>query len=128
MREQLQKLAASSDPAIKQSLEAPEKELATLLTGSRNAAGAETEPGLDDLAGEAGALYAEVGGADAAPTAAQTKAIDHTGEEAQEALQHWDKFKEKTLPALNGKLRAANLPEIDLRQKPLDMPDSGDED
>jgi photosystem II stability/assembly factor-like uncharacterized protein len=128
LSEQLQKLDASAPPDLKVTVASLQKELATVLDGARNATGAETEPGLDDLAGEAGGLYSEVGGADAAPTAAQWKAINHTGEEAEEALHRWQRFKDKTVPVLNAKLRAANLPQIDLKQKPLNMPEGGDED
>jgi photosystem II stability/assembly factor-like uncharacterized protein len=128
LREQLQKVNVESQPELKGTVESLQKELAKLLSGTRSPAGVETEPGLDDLAGEAGGLYAEIGGADAAPTIAQEKAIHHTSEEAEDALRRWDRFKEKTMPVLNGKLRAAGLPVIDLREKPLDMPDSGDED
>ena len=90
-REQVQKLNTAAQPDLKPAVESLEKELATLLSGSRSATGVETEPGLDDLAGEAGGLYGEIGGADAAPTTAQWKAINHTGEEAEEALRKWNR-------------------------------------
>jgi len=128
IREQLQKLDAASKPELKDALASFEKELGALLSGTRTASGTEETPGLDGLAGEAGGLYGEVGGADAAPTAALNKAIDHTGEESVEVLRAWGQFKGKSLPAMNDKLRAAGLPAISLQEKPLDMPDSGDED
>ena len=128
IREQLQKIDAGSKPELKDALASFEKELGGLLSGSRTPAGVEERPGLDGLAGEAGGLYGEVGGADAAPTAALNKAVEHTGEEAAEVLRGWDQFKSKSLTAMNSKLRAAGLPAINLQEKPLDMPDSGDED
>ena len=124
----MQKLDAASKPELKDALASFEKELGALLSGTRTASGTEETPGLDGLAGEAGGLYGEVGGADAAPTAALNKAIDHTGEESVEVLRAWGQFKGKSLPAMNDKLRAAGLPAISLQEKPLDMPDSGDED
>ena len=127
-REQLGMLMKSAEPAIKEEIENLDKELAEVLTGRVKAGGGESEPGLDDVAGESAALYEQVGMADAAPTTAQLKAIEHASEEVSEALKHWDKSRSSSMPALNRQLEGAHLPAINLEQKPQSMPDSGDED
>jgi len=127
-REQLDTLTKTAPPAIKDAIEAFDKELATVLSGRAKPTGGEAQPGLDDVAGESAGLYEQVGMADAAPTAAQIKAADHAGEEATEADDHWQKVKTTSLPALNRQLEAAHLPIINLEQKPASMPDTGDED
>jgi hypothetical protein len=127
-REQLETLSKSAQPPIKEAIETLDKELAAVLSGRAGSAGGEAMPGLDDVAGESAALYEQVGMADAAPTAAQLKAADHTGEELAKALERWDKSKASSIPALNRQLERAHLPTINLEQKPQSMPDSGDED
>jgi len=127
-REQLDTLTKTAPPAIKDAIEAFDKELATVLSGRAKPTGGEAQPGLDDVAGESAGLYEQVGMADAAPTAAQIKAADHAGEEATEADDHWQKVKTTSLPALKRQLEAAHLPIINLEQKPASMPDTGDED
>jgi photosystem II stability/assembly factor-like uncharacterized protein len=127
-REQLGALSKSAQPQTKEAIEALDKELAGVLSGRETAAGAEAEPGLDDVAGESAALYEQVGMADAAPTAAQLKAADRTSEEVSEALARWEKSKASSIPALNRQLEGAHLPILNLEQKPQSMPDSGDED
>jgi hypothetical protein len=118
---------------MKKAIESLDKELEALLSGkehsaSEHSANAQGEPGLDDLTGEAGSLYAGVGQADAAPTTAQRQAADHTGEELSEVLSHWTRLKGSSIPEMNRKLRSAHLPELNVEQKPTNMPESGDED
>jgi len=127
-REQLDALLKTSQPPLKDSIEALDKELGAALRGQPNATGGEAAPGLDDVAGESAALYEQVGSADAAPTAAQLKAMEHASEEVKEALKGWEKSKAVSIPALNRKLEQAHLPIINLEQKPQSMPDAGDED
>jgi hypothetical protein len=62
--------------------------------------------------GEVNGLYSAIDRADAAPTAAQLKAIAHVGEELPGALKRWEQIKSADLPALNRQLRDANLPEV----------------
>jgi hypothetical protein len=66
--------------------------------------------------------------ADAAPTAAQAKAAAHASEETAEALKHWERVRDESIPALNRQLEGAHLPILNLEQKPENMPESGDED
>ena len=92
-------------------------------------AGAGKEPaGLDEVSDEAGELYGQVEGADAAPTAAWLKAAAHAEDEGGEALKSWEAFKKADLPRLNEALTKAGAPAIDLKREPKEMPDHGDED
>jgi len=126
--EQLDALAKSAQGAVKDAVDAAGKELAEVLSGHDKHTGGEAEPGLDDVAGESAELYAQVGMADAAPTAAQSKAAAHAGEETAEVLKRWERVKHESIPALNRKLEGAHLPALNLEQKPQNMPESGDED
>jgi hypothetical protein len=65
---------------------------------------------------------------DAAPTSAQRKAAAHAGEETEEALRSWNKWKQGSLPTLNSQLAAAHLARLNLEQRPETMPEGGDED
>ena len=127
-REQLDALATSAHPPLTDAIDALDKELGAVLSGRRDAVGSEATPGLDDVAGESAALYAQVGSADAAPTAPQIKAMEHLREELKEALDNWEKTRTDSLTALNQKLKQLNLPIINLERKPESVPDSGDED
>jgi hypothetical protein len=128
LREQIAKLLASqaSMPApLKQSLQAMDKELAGLLAGGQ---GDQKEGGLDDVAGKAGALYLQVGQADATPTLAQQQAADHTEEELAGSFRYWEAVKATSIPDIDRQLREAHLPELSLQKKPETMPEGGDED
>jgi hypothetical protein len=127
-REQIEKLTKNASADTKESLESQGKALDALLKGKEKSSGGEAEPGLDDVAGEAAGLYAQVGQADAAPTAAQREGAEHVSAESKGVLGRWEKIKSTSLPALNHKLTAAGLPAIDLERQPEDMPEGGDED
>jgi hypothetical protein len=134
-REQLEEFSKSAQPNLKQPIENLDKELGALLRGKEQSASAKEQsaaadeaPGLDDLTGEAGSLYSQIGQADAPPTAAQRQAADHTSEELSEVLSHWQRLKGSSIPEVNRQLRNAHLRELDLEQKPKTMPESGDED
>ena len=127
VKEQFEKLSKGASRDLKETLERRDKELSMLLTGKENAAGREEQPGLDDLSGEIAGLYTQVGQADAAPTAAQQKASAHAGEELKGVLSKWESLK-SAIASLNVKLKAAGQPVIDFKQKPQNMPESGDED
>ena len=128
IREQIEKVSKSASPLLKEALDRHDKELEALLEGKRTEDGAEAEPGIDGVAGEAASLYAQVGMADASPTSAQQQASDHAREEQAEVLEQWQRWKSSTMPALNHQLTAAHLPVIHPQQRPENMPDSGDED
>jgi photosystem II stability/assembly factor-like uncharacterized protein len=98
-----------------------------ILSGAGSGA-ARSQPGIDDVTSEAGALYNQLQQADDAPTAAQLAAAAQVESEGKEVLPAWDDFLEKQLPALNEKLRGAHRPAIDLNRQPGAMPQTGDED
>ncbi len=127
-REQIEKLKTNAAADMKESLEKQDQELGALLSGKEKSAGREGEPGLDDVAEEVAGLYGQVGQADAAPTAAQQAAGEHLAAESEEVLEHWERMKSISLPALNRKLTAAGMPAINLERKPENMPEGGDED
>lgn len=126
LKEQVEKLGKNPAPALKEQVEKLDKELTAVMEGGEGTG--EKKPGLDDVSGEAGTLYTEIGAADAAPTAAQTQAAQHAGEEVSEVLEAWQHFKTASLPAFNRELRNAHEPELNLERKPDTMPESGDED
>ena len=128
IHEQIEKLSASAAADVKDSLEKQDKEISSLLSGKEKSTGSEAEPGLDEVAGEASGLYAEVGMADASPTIAQQKSTQHLSEEAGEVLKKWETLKKSGLPQLNHQLSRAHLPIINLELRPESMPESGDED
>ncbi len=127
--EQFEKLAATASGDIKAAVAEEDKKLGAILEGSEagGAAGG-GEPGLDGIAGEAQGLYAQVGGADAAPTVAQQQASQHAAEEMKEVLEKWERLKGTDIPELNRKLNAAHLPALNLERQPETMPEGGDED
>ncbi len=128
LREQIAKLMKDAPNALKESLELSDKQLQALIDGKPKSATSEEVPGLDDVSGEDSGLYVQVGQVDAAPTVAQQKAAAHAGEETEEALRRWNKWKEGSLPKLNSQLTAAHLSQLNLQQSPESMPESGDED
>ncbi len=129
LREQvaaISKEAKGSNAPIMPILEKVDTDLAALLKGSET--DGEQKPGLDEVAGEAGALYMQVGQADAMPTAAQQQAASHTGEEVAEVLRSWEQIKKADVPELERQLGPAHLPALNLSLKPQTMPEGGDED
>ncbi len=134
VREQLEALSKSAQPAIKEApalkeaIDKLDKELGDLLKAPEKPEGGEQEPGLDAVAQESAGLYEEVGAADAAPTAAQMKAGVQVSEKSAEALKRWESTKTSSIPALNRQLDAAHLPVVNLEKKPETLPDDGDEE
>ena len=124
LREQLADRKKQAQGALAASIEELDKQLEAAIDGSK-----ETQvPGLDDVSGEAAALYTQTGQADAAPTTAQADAATHLGEELPKALDHWKQLNGTAIPALNEKLRAAHLAPLNPERQPDNMPETGDED
>ncbi len=102
--------------------------LKALTTGAEGKSGPDSKTaGLDDVAGEAGAVYTQLDQSDEPPTAALLAAAAHAADEARETLPKWKAFVATDLPELNRLLKQANRPAIDLGKDPDDMPDTGDE-
>ena len=127
IRDQIERLSKSGSPELKHSLENADEEFTALLSGKEKSASGEEEPGLDDVAEEISALYAEVGQVDAAPTAAQRNATEHASGELERVLLEWRRLKGSVVPELNQKLNIEHQPTLDLNQKPETMPENGDE-
>jgi hypothetical protein len=128
-----QQAGSSQNSALAAQLGPQNAALRTLLEGSKGEREKklpeeESHPGLDEVTAEATQLYGELQRADAAPTAAQLTASAQVEKEAKELLPRWEEFKQKQLPTMNQHLRSANLPPIDLKQQPTDMPENGDEE
>jgi len=69
---------------------------------------------LAKVSGDAGGLYALVGGADATPTAAEMAGLSSVEQESADVMKRWNVIKSSDLPALNQQLSAAGLPQINL--------------
>lgn len=127
-REQVESLGKNAPSEVKEALEAMGKSLQAIAEGKPSTPAAKGYPGIDEISGEAGTLYGEVGQVDAAPTTAQQQATSHVADELKEAMERWDKIKAVDLPELNRKLNAAHLPPVRLDRQPDTMPEEGDID
>jgi hypothetical protein len=113
IRDQVQKLQEQANPAIKDFLHPPQQKLAALLGTTIGP----FAPPADDLTltrvnGQATTLYAQLWPSDAEPTLSQTESIGKVEHDAGEITKRWNEFKASDLPALNVRLRNAQLPEI----------------
>ena len=122
-----EQIAAPGNAAIATQLAPYVAALKSLLGGSGEGS-AEHKPGIDELAGEAGTIYAQFDQADEPPTEALLAAAKKVEDEAHELHPAWEDFRTKQLPALNDVLRKAGRPAINLKQQATDLPDEGDED
>ncbi|HTL99131.1 MAG TPA: hypothetical protein VL181_10045 [Holophagaceae bacterium] len=122
LREQIETQSKGAPAALAAALSGLDGALAALVAGTP------ASPGLDALAGDASALYTQVGQADARPTAAQQQAAAHAAEGVDAVLRTWEQVKASALPALNRQLREAHREELSLQRQPTDMPAGGDED
>jgi photosystem II stability/assembly factor-like uncharacterized protein len=122
-----EQIAAPANAAIATQLAPYAATLKRLLNGGGDES-AEHEPGLDNLAGEAGPIYAQFDAADEPPTEALLAAAKKVEDEARALHPAWEDFRTKQLPELNDVLRRAGRSEINLTQRATDLPDEGDED
>jgi len=84
-------------------------------------------PTLTDVQARLNTLYAEVGRADAAPTAAQLAATDTQSMDWASVQRTWQQL-QADLPALNAQLRGAGVPEIRPQLAPRRDLNEADED
>ncbi|HTW58088.1 MAG TPA: hypothetical protein VMD99_08160 [Terriglobales bacterium] len=118
LRKQLEALNAKDYPN-KIDIAPLEKKLDALLgTAGGFLAPPAPEPTLNRVNEQAGTLYQEVWGADAAPTLSQATALAAIERDSKDVMKRWNEFKSKDLPALNGELRDRNLGEIHLEADP----------
>jgi hypothetical protein len=126
--EQMQKLAGQASGTVGDAISALDKQVAALLGGGGGFfAPASPKPTLSRANGEAATLYAEVGRADATPTAAQMSAAAETEKSFAEMSKQWKQLISSDLPALNKQLRGSNLPEIKLESKSTGQDDDSDD-
>ena len=130
LREQLQKLtgkasavatvggtAVSSSEKISgplaDAVSAFDKKLTAILGGGGGfGAAASPSPTLSRTAGTIGALYGQIGRADAVPTAAQLAALNAAESDFAATRKLWQDFQSSDLPALNRQLKSAGLLEL----------------
>jgi photosystem II stability/assembly factor-like uncharacterized protein len=129
LNDDLTKLSKQSTASLAASVTALKKSVAEVLGTTETGGESHAEkPTLESVTGHAAALYGLVGSADAAPTSAQAEALRALERNMADVMKRWDEIKTSELPALNRRLRQANLPELRLRQKPLPRTESDDEE
>jgi photosystem II stability/assembly factor-like uncharacterized protein len=117
--DQLHKIGTQAKGRLAESIAALDQKMGTILGGTTPAvASAAPEPTLTRENGAVSTLYASVGQADAAPTAAQINAVADTERDLSAVMKRWDEIKKSDLPALNRQLKNADLSEIHLDMKP----------
>ncbi len=125
--EQLQKLTPQASGSLAEAISSLDKKVAELLGGGGGFfAPPSPKPTLGRANGEAATIYAEVGRADATPTAAQLSAAVDTEKIFAAVSSQWKKLMSVDLPALNKQLQETKLPEIRLESKSSDEDDSAD--
>jgi photosystem II stability/assembly factor-like uncharacterized protein len=114
-RDQLQKLTGPGRGQVADAISSAETKVAAVL-GAEGPRGGDSaaRATLTAVSAAIGALYAELGRADATPTLAQHNAATETENRFAEAMKQWATWKQTDLPALNQQLRGANLSEIRL--------------
>ena len=125
--EQLQKLTPQASGSLAEAISSLDKKVAELLGGGGGFfAPPSPKPTLGRANGEAATIYAEVGRADATPTAAQLSAALDTEKTFAAISSQWKKLMSVDLPALNKRLQEAKLPEIRMESKSSEDDESGD--
>jgi photosystem II stability/assembly factor-like uncharacterized protein len=110
--EQLDKLAQQTKGNLNASMKELKEKLQQLLEGQEEGSAAPSKmPGLADLNETISSLYTSVWQADQAPTKAQTDAIQKAEAQLRPLMHQWNQIKGE-LPAVNIRLRSANLPEV----------------
>ena len=89
---------------------------------------ASKEASLSAVASDLGAIYAQVGAADAAPTASQTAAFGTVGKASAEVMTRWNAIKSSEFPALNRQLSGAGLSIIEIKAEPQPASESQNEE
>ncbi len=129
-REQLEKLSGKPGAGLNEAVIALKKQIVILLDGHEGSeVGTSSQAALSRVNTNAGALYAELDRADAAPTAAQVKALGESDRDFSAMLKQWDEIRKTSIPALNLRLNDARLPEIVIEANPrVEEEPHGDEE
>jgi photosystem II stability/assembly factor-like uncharacterized protein len=118
VRKQLEKLSGLDYPG-KINVEPFQKKLGAVLgTQGGFFAPPAAEATLTRVNGQAGTLYQQIWGADAAPTVAQMEALAATERDRAEVMKRWNDFKSTDLVEVNRLLREAKVPEISMESQP----------
>jgi photosystem II stability/assembly factor-like uncharacterized protein len=129
IRESLQKLSEQASGPTRDSLQAFQTKLATVLGApSGFFAPPSAEANLARVNGQVMGLYSQVWGADAEPTTAQSEAATVIGHDASGVMKRWDALKTADLPALNRVLHDASLPEIKIETASYEEEEAEDVD
>ena len=125
LQEQIKVLCGKTSGTLCQSLTALDQKVGALVEAPRGAPDAPPPPPtLSRVNESAGTLYGAIGQADATPTTAQVQAVSSLAGDFSSVMKQWEAITTADLPALNGKLKAAGLPELRLEAKP-DADDAG---
>jgi hypothetical protein len=129
-REQIEKLDGKASDGLNDAIEELGKRIAILLDGPKTPeAGKGPQPTLSRINGNVSALYAEVDRADAAPTTAQLKARADIERDFSGIAKQWEEIRTKSVPALNQRLKDANLAPIVIEANPrMEEEAHGDEE
>ncbi len=113
LKERLDPLSKRTEPGLAERASALAAKLSSLL-GTRPGylEPVAPQPTLGRVTGDLATLYAQVGQADAAPTAAQEKAAAVAGADLEGLMKTWAGIETGDLPALNRLLRDSGLPEL----------------
>ena len=103
------------------------KKVGELLSTPESSGDPEPPPTLEGVASQAASLYDLVSEVDTTPTAAQGEALEGIDHHFSEVMKRWNEIKAE-LPALNGRLRRLNHPELRLRPQPLPQIETRDEE
>jgi photosystem II stability/assembly factor-like uncharacterized protein len=127
VKEQLKKIAGQGKGATAELIKELTEKVEATLEGA-HPAGAAPTPGFSGVVGNVYALYGTVGQADAGPTAAQATAADELSRQVPDLVKRWQAIVSTQVPALNRRLKAAHLPEIDPAKPPSHAEVGGDKD
>jgi hypothetical protein len=115
VRDTLQKLSEQAHGQVRDTVDAFQKKLATILGALAGFTAPPSEENtLIRANGEAAGLYAQVSQADAEPTVAQTEACAAAERDASEVIKRWEALQSSDLPALNRVLSGASLPLVEI--------------
>ncbi len=114
----LGKLSKQSSGAVKQSAEALREKVEAILKGSKKSGTGAAQPmTLEQMQGQVGSVYGQLGGSDATPTATLVNAYKGTEQKVELLMKRWSALKNVNLPGLNRELKNKRLPAIQIREE-----------
>jgi photosystem II stability/assembly factor-like uncharacterized protein len=119
IRDPLQKLNQQATGPMRDSIQAFQNKLVTVLGASGGAAASSTnEITLTRVNSQVSVLYGQVWQVDAEPTTSQSEAASAVERDSLGVMKRWDELRTTDLPALNRTLTRANLPEVKIESDP----------